>query len=50
MNGQSQFCGTNKDLPESGLRTQRHHATIQYVDSLLKPLNLYMCRVVKDGY
>jgi len=48
MNGSSQLFGTNKGLPEFGLRTQGHHATIQYVDSLLKTPNLYMCRVVKD--
>jgi len=31
MNGSSQLFGTNKGLPEFGLRTQGHHAAIQHV-------------------
>ncbi len=50
MNGPSLCCGTSKDLPELGLRTQGHHAAIRHVGSPRKPLNLYMYRVLKDGY
>ena len=48
MNGPSQLCGTSMNL---NLFCAHKDIMQQFIhDSLLKPLTLCICRVVKDGY